>query len=232
MSHVHLEPAVPAPAFAGGAASSRADDAPIRLAGATGVAAPAASASGEDVVDFLAQRFSTGPKYLVQPGPSPEQWRRAGAAALRAPDHGGLRPFRFVIVGDEQRERLATLFAQDAARRGHLADEVERARARAWNGPGLAALVGRVRDGLADVPAHEQWICVGAGLMNFLNALHLMGLGAKTLSGASIHDAAIQAAFCEPGERLLAWIVAGTPTRAGRAKHDDDASRVVGPWDR
>lgn len=183
-----------------------------------------------DVLAFLAGRYSLGPKYLVEPAPSRAELQQAAAVSLRAPDHRQLRPFRFVLVAREQRERLAGLFAADAARRGHGAEEVERARERAQNGPALLAVVGHVRPNVEDVPLHEQWISVGAGVMNFLNALHLMGYGAKLLSGASVRDPAIQAAFCRPGETLVAWLLAGRPSRGGRAKHPEHHGGVISDW--
>jgi nitroreductase len=186
--------------------------------------------AGDELLDLLALRYSVGPKYLAPPGPSAEQWNRAAELALRAPDHGGLRPFRFVVVGDSQREALAALFASGALQRGQGAEDVERARARAFNGPGLAALVARVRDDVPDVPAHEQWMSVGAALMNAMNALHGMGFGAKALSGASVSDAAVHAAFCGPGERLANWIIAGRPVRAAHPKGGVVASPAIGDW--
>jgi nitroreductase len=186
--------------------------------------------AGDDLLDLLALRYSVGPKYLAPPGPSAEQWARAADLALRAPDHGGLRPFRFVVVGDSQRLALAEMFATGAQQRGQAAEEVERARARAFNGPGLVALVARVRDDVPDVPSHEQWLCVGAALMNFMNALHLMGFGAKALSGASVSDPAVHAAFCGPGERLANWVIAGRPVRAAHPKAGAEASAVISGW--
>jgi len=183
-----------------------------------------------EALDMLALRYSVGPKFLALPAPTAAHWRRAAELALRAPDHGGLQPFRFVIVPDAQRPALAELFARDALRRGHTAEAVDKARARAFNGPGLAALVGRVRADVAGVPAHEQWLCVGAALMNFLNALHLMGFGAKTLSGASVADPDITAAFCAEGETLVSWVVAGRPTRAAHPKRVDAAPPVISQW--
>jgi nitroreductase len=175
----------------------------------------------------LAARFSTGARMLVPPAPSDDQWALAARIAARAPDHGGLRPFRFVIVGDEHRARLGELFAQDAMRRGASAQDVERARQRAFNGPGLAALIGRFREGVEDVPVQEQWLCCGGALMNFLNALHLMGFGAKTVSGPSVRDAAMRAAFCTEDETLLTWVIAGTPSQPPKAKRgDEDAVRI------
>ncbi len=186
--------------------------------------------AGDELLDLLALRYSTGPKDLAPPGPSAEQWARAADLPSRAPDHGGLRPFRFVVVGDSQRVALAGLFASGAEQRGQTAEEVVRARARAFNGPGLVALVARVRDDVPDVPPHEQWLCVGAALMNFMNALHLMGFGAKALSGASVSDPAVHAAFCGPGERLANWVIAGRPVRAAHPKAGAEASAVISGW--
>lgn len=184
----------------------------------------------EELLGLLARRYSVGPKYLAPPGPDAGQWAQAAALALRAPDHGGLRSFRFVVVGDAQREHLAELFAAGAKQRGQAADEIARAQARAYNGPGLAALVARVRDDVPGVPPHEQWLCVGAALMNFMNALHLMGFGAKALSGASVSDPAVHSAFCGPGERLANWIIAGRPTQAAHPKAGAATSPAISGW--
>jgi nitroreductase len=191
--------------------------------------------AGADLLELLSLRYSVGPKYLAPPGPSAAQWARAADLALRAPDHGGLRPFRFVLIDESQRPALADLFAQGASQRGQSANEVERARARAFNGPGLAALLARVRDDVPDVPPHEQWLCVGAALMNFLNALHLMGFGAKALSGASVSDPAVHAAFCTPGEVLANWVIVGHPTRAAHPKGpvanaEERTGDLLGHW--
>lgn len=183
-----------------------------------------------DILGFLGRRYSVGPRHLDCPAPSADELRRAAALALRAPDHRQLRPFRFVRVTDAGRVKLASLFAADAAQRGHAAVEVERARERAYNGPALLAVVAHVQGNVEDVPDHEQWITVGAGVMNFLNALHLMGYGAKLLSGASVRSPDIGAEFCQQGERLVAWIVAGTPTKASHPKHGEPPGMVLTDW--
>ena len=164
-------------------------------------------------LDWLAQRFSVGPKHLVQPAPSAQELAQAARLACRAPDHLQLRPYRFVRVADTQRDVLAALFAQAARARGQDDATVQAARQRAANGPALLGLVVRLQPGVADAPEHEQWLSAGAALMNFINALHLQGYGAKVLSGAALRDPALQRAFCEADETLVAWITAGTPAR-------------------
>lgn len=188
------------------------------------------ASTAQALLHLLGQRFSTGPKYLAAPGPTMEAWMRAARVAERAPDHGALRPFRFVIVGDDQRPALSELFAQGALERGQPPDDVEKARARAFNGPGLAALIVRIRTDVPDVPVHEQWMCVGAGLMNFLNALHVMGFAAKSLSGLSVTDEAIKAAFCDANESLACWIVAGRPRQPAHPRQPEPVAPFLETW--
>lgn len=187
-------------------------------------------ASIADVLGFLGRRYSVGPKHLACPAPNADELWLAAALALRAPNHRQLRPFRFVRISDAGRAKLASLFAADAACRGHAAVEVERARERAYNGPALLAVVAHVQANVDDVPDHEQWITVGAAVMNFLNALHLMGYGAKLLSGASVRSPDIACEFCKPGEHLVAWIVAGTPTRSSHPKGIEQPGTVLTDW--
>ena len=94
----------------------------------------------------------------------------------------------------------------------------------------LIAVIGRITRDQVEVPEHEQWLCAGAALMNFLNALHLMGFGAKMLSGRKAGDPDVIRAFCAPGETLAGWIAVGTPTAAPKARHHDDPAQVIGPW--
>jgi hypothetical protein len=94
----------------------------------------------------------------------------------------------------------------------------------------LLAVIGRLRGDVDDVPVEEQWVCIGGGVMNLLNALHLLGYGAKVVSGSSVRDPEVCEAFCQPGEVLVAWVLAGTPTRSTRARHDDRVDDVLTDW--
>jgi len=60
----------------------------------------------------LLGRHSLGIKHLAEPGPDETQLLTMTQAALRAPDHAGLVPFRFKVVRGTQRDALAELFAQ------------------------------------------------------------------------------------------------------------------------
>jgi len=185
---------------------------------------PGGEGPARQALDALLGRYSVGPRHLVEPGPGDEQLRLMVEAALRAPDHGELLPFRFKIVRGEARARMAILFAEAARRAGK--DEANAAidAKRALRPPVTVAVIARIDLGHTLVPAHEQWACVGGALANFLSAAHLLGFGGKMLSGAKVRDPAIAAAFCEPGETLLGWIALGTPLKPGAGP-----SRKPGP---
>ena len=58
---------------------------------------------------LLHTRRSGKPRDMVAPGPDATQLRSIMQAAIRVPDHGKLAPWRFVVIGDDQRDRLADL---------------------------------------------------------------------------------------------------------------------------
>ena len=168
----------------------------------------------EVALHALLNRYSVGPKYLVAPGPDDEQLRLMVETALRAPDHGELLPFRFKAVRTgAAKAKMATLFTAAARKAGKDDAACAIDAQRALGPPLTVAVVARIDLGHPQVPAHEQWACVGGAIANFLNAAHLLGFGGKMLSGAKVRDAAITAAFCGPGETLLGWIALGTPVK-------------------
>lgn len=190
---------------------------------------PEATASS-DALAALLGRHSIGPRWMVAPGPGPEQLTQAVQAALRAPNHGRLQPWRAITVSEAQRPALAALFEQFAHDSGKSEEEVAIERERAFNGPVLVAWIARIDASVAKVPPHEQWICVGGALSNFMNAVHIMGYGAKILSGRKCQHPALVQAFCEDGEQLVGFICIGTPTRGLEPREKDEAGPLLSAW--
>lgn len=183
------------------------------------------------LVDGLLGRYSLGIKYLAEPGPGDAELRLMAQAALHAPDHAGLVPFRFKVVRGAARERLAALYVQAARDAGKDEPALAIERERALKAPVTVAVVARIDLGHPVVPAHEQWAALGGALTNFMNAVHALGYAGKMLSGAKVRHPALQAAFAGPGETLVGWIVLGRATRApapGHAKPGVDA--VLADW--
>ncbi len=181
-------------------------------------------------IDTLLSRYSLGIKHLAEPGPNPEQLQTLAQAALRAPDHAELVPFRFAVVQGDARERLAQLFARHAQARGKSAEAIAIERERALKAPVTLAVLARIDLGHPLVPAHEQWMCVGGAVANLLNAAHAMGYAGKILSGDKARAPLVAQAFCEPGETLVGWIALGTAVRPLRSGHSKAAPDTLRQW--
>jgi nitroreductase len=181
-------------------------------------------------IEILLSRQSLGGKHLAEPGPDDAALALMAQAALRAPDHAELVPFRFSVVRGDARERLATLFHDAALAAGKEAAGAALDAERARRAPVTLAVLARIDMGHPLVPAHEQWVAVGGALANLMNAAHALGFAGKMLSGAKVRHPALQAAFCAPGETLVGWVALGTSvgTAAGGA-HTRPARRKAEP---
>src|SRR5580698_10687433 len=69
----------------------------------------------ESSIAVLLSRASV--KGLGEPGPGDAELRTIFEAAVRAPDHGKLRPWRFFVVRGDARQRLSDLFVAGVKRR-------------------------------------------------------------------------------------------------------------------
>lgn len=188
---------------------------------------PARSMHGEAALRLLLTRYSVSAKHLGLPAPSDEHLWAMAMAALRAPDHQKLIPFRFEIARGERLERLAELFEDYGRRKGKAGEELAAERRKALQAPVLVAVVARVREDHPEVPAHEQWACIGGAVSNALNALHFMGFAGKMVAGARAADPAIAAAHCADGEKLLGWIAVGTAKEPAQPRGEVDPGCIL-----
>ena len=150
---------------------------------------------------------------LVAPGPDLAQIELAIRAALCAPDHRALQPWRYLVVHGEARVRLAALYAasQQALQPQRSAAEIERLRQQPLRAPTLIVAILRLREDAA-VPAHEQWLSMGAAVQNLMLALHAQGYATIWRTGALASDVAVRAAFAlADEERIAALVYVGSP---------------------
>jgi nitroreductase len=190
-------------------------------------APPVDGANRAAALRLLLTRFSVSGKHLAEPGPSDEELAVIALAALRAPDHNKLIPFRFVVARGQALERLADLFADYGRRRGKTGEALKLERARAMQAPVAIAVIARIVDGDPEVPRHEQWATVGGAISNALTAAHFLGYAGKMLSGARAADPLIARAYCTEGEDLLGWISIGTSTRPAIPRGEIDPGHVL-----
>ena len=163
-----------------------------------------------EVLTALLDRRSTSA--LVEPGPTPDQLDTILRAATTAPDHGRLRPWRFVVVSGEARHAFA-----DALEDGGLAitpdldpARREKLRAKAFVAPTLVAVVATPKP--AKVERWEQVVSAACAGYAIVLAAHGLGLGAMWKSVPFRTGPKIRSLFdLGADDELLGWILLGTP---------------------
>jgi nitroreductase len=178
----------------------------------------------------LLSRQSTGA--LEDPAPQGADLDLILDAGLRAPDHGRLRPWGFVLIRGDARMALSDCLA--AAARNRQAPQAQIDRNRAWplRTPLLIGLGAQIRVDHS-IPEIEQLLSAGASAMNMLNALHMLGYAGMWVTGANTYDPKVNAAlgFHAPS-RLIGFLAVGTakalsPDAAGPAARPDRLAHVV-----
>ncbi|AYN38367.1 nitroreductase [Streptomyces dangxiongensis] len=158
--------------------------------------------------------------HLVEPAPQDEEFAYLLRAAATAPDHGRLRPWRWILVRDEGRVALGRCFAEGCAGSGARRDEME---AKAPRAPLLATLVfSPVRDDTGHggpVPEWEQLAATSAMTSSLILLLHARGFGSVWRTDSFTESGPVRRILgLRREERLLGWLYIGTPQRVGPSK--------------
>lgn len=181
-------------------------------------------------LDVLLSRRSHWP--LAEPGPRDAELDLIFETAMRAPDHGKLRPWRFVVVRGEARGALGDVLVDIAASRTPDSPREAHAhrRQKAFAAPLVIALAAAISHD-EGIPEVEQVLALGAAAMNMLNAIHALGYGGFWATGADSYDARIHDAlgFAE-NEQVLGFLFVGTPPTSTSDKPRPPAADYVREW--
>ena len=143
--------------------------------------------------------------------PSGETLQNMFKAALRAPDHALLRPWRFMVVQGDARARLGELFV--AAQREDEPDtsqlQLEKAASKPLRAPMIIVVIARPKPH-PKVPEIEQLISAGAAAQNILLAAHAQGVGAMWRTGGmAYHPVVHKGLGLAAHERVVAFLYVG-----------------------
>ncbi|VTU27497.1 Putative NAD(P)H nitroreductase YdjA [Variovorax sp. PBL-H6] len=169
--------------------------------------------TGRQLAHLLHARRTVLPKRLGAPGPERAELDQILGAAAAAPDHGGLVPWRFVIVPPRERERLAEVFAQSLQEHDAAAtpDERGRARDKAFQAPVLMLAIVRLGPGAGEVPDIERILSAGCAIQNMLLTATVLGYESALTSGRTMESAGLRSLFdLDEHEKPLCFISLGT----------------------
>ena len=167
-----------------------------------------------DALEAVLTRHSVPPAFLAEPAPDDATLERILAAGASAPDHGRLRPWRFIVIRGPARARLGEVFAEALVRRqpDAPAPALEQERARPLRAPLLIVVGARLEPQHPKIPEIEQILSTAAAAQSILIAAHALGYGAKWLTFPTVM-----------GLIALTIFTVAYPTikeRMGKAKYD------------
>ena len=164
-----------------------------------------------DVFEAIHGRYSQG---KVRPEPVPKAViEKLLSAAVQAPNHYKVRPWRFVVMTGKGREKLGAVMAASLReRQPELPPEaLAKTRLLPLRAPLLIA-VGVDRPGEPRVIEIENLSAVSAACQNLLLAAHAEGLGAKWRTGEWARDPKVKEFLgFTPDQHILAFIYIGYP---------------------
>jgi nitroreductase len=163
-----------------------------------------------DAITALLNRCSA--KRTVDPAPSAEDLDVMLRAAVQAPDHGRLQPWRFITVRGNARLVLGRVFAEALSERDPSASPaaLEREAQKLTRAPLVIVVVCHPAEN-SKVPPIEQVVSAGAAAQNILLAAYQLGYGAMWRTGAHAYDAKVHAALgLDSADTIVGFVYVGT----------------------
>jgi len=183
-----------------------------------------------EALDLLLGRESA--VRLGDPAPGADQLDLIFESAVRAPDHGRLRPWRFVVIAGDMRQRFGEVLADSLRRR--LPDAppelLQREREKALRAPVIVAVAAHLV-APHKIPEQEQLLAAGAAAQNIMLAAHAQGFGAMWKTGEAAYDAAVkQALGLDPADQIVGFLYLGTQIGGGSPLPRPAAKGFVSVW--
>lgn len=182
------------------------------------------------IVDALQARVSS-PK-LCEPGPTRPDVEVMMRCAVRAPDHGRLKPWRFVVVEGEGRNALGELFERALLAKDADASEQKREKTKLMplRAPLVIVAIANVTTS-HKVPVMEQVIATGVAVQNMQLAAIELGYGAIWRTGDMASSSVARKHFeLEPEDQIVGFLYVGTPVGEARSPVAQDLESCVEYW--
>ncbi|TGD74726.1 nitroreductase [Mangrovimicrobium sediminis] len=181
-------------------------------------------------LNFLLQRASCA--RLAEPAPSAEELEPMFAAAMRAPDHARLRPWRFLCVRGERRVELGQRFREALLVRDPAADSA--AQDKAANAPLRAPLLVVAIASISEhpkVPPIEQRLAAGCATYGLLLAAEASGYAGIWRTGEVAFDRTVMNALgLAANEEIIGFLYLGTREGDCRALPRLAVDQYVAEW--
>ena len=171
---------------------------------------PSLNLPAPHALDLLLSRRSGSAKAMAEPGPSREQLAAILKAGARAPDHGKLFPWRFIVFEGDGRKRFGRMLGEILEAEGERERQIDEETKRFLRAPLVVGVISAARE-LIKIPLWEQELSAGAVCQNLLIAAHASGFVANWITEwYAYHPKVKERLGLKPGERIAGFIYIGT----------------------
>lgn len=182
------------------------------------------------VTDLLLKRNSSA--RLTFPAPDGMLLNTLFQAAFRAPDHGLLRPWRYLVIEGDGLERLGELFVASALRETPELSQVQQDKFRKMptRAPMVIVAIASTQEHVK-IPEIEQVISAGVGVGYLLLSLQAEGYGGMWRTGPLAYNIDVQKGLgLTRQESIVGFLYVGTPEGKSKAIPAHDISTFVKKW--
>ncbi len=181
-----------------------------------------------EALAFLETRRSRPAKILTTPIPDRATLKQLLTVAARAPDHGKLEPWRFLVLEKQALARLGETVPARGAELGLDDEKIGKMQDQFANADLAVAVIASPKPS-EKIPEIEQTLSAGAVAMQLLNAALAAGWGANWLSGWASHDRTWREANLGlmPHEWIAGFVHIGTERNAPPERPRPDLDQIV-----
>ncbi|MEQ9860061.1 NAD(P)H nitroreductase [Pectobacterium cacticida] len=162
-----------------------------------------------DALELLVNRRSAA--RLTAPAPKGDALENIIRAGMRAPDHGGMQPWRFFLIENDGLDRFSALLARAAQLENLDEAGINKARQAPYRAPLIITVVAHCEDN-PKVPRWEQIVSAGCAVQAMQMAAVAQGFNGIWRSGAWTHNTLVREAFgCREQDEIVGFLYLGTP---------------------
>ncbi|MDX1303744.1 NAD(P)H nitroreductase [Photobacterium sp.] len=178
-----------------------------------------------DALALLLNRRSL-PK-LMEPVPQGDMLNNIFRAGLRAPDHAGLTPWRFIVSQGEGLQKLADILVEAAKADGADNTEIEKAGKSPFRAPMVITVVAKVTEH-EKVPVVEQHLSAGCAVHAMQMAAVAQGFSGFWRTGKWAYHPIVREALGVTGHDLIVgFLYIGSPACREAKVHERDIGQFV-----
>ena len=185
------------------------------------------------MLEMLEARTSQPALQLVEPAPTEAQLQRILQAGLTAPDHAAMRPWRFITIQGDARNKLGDVFADAAIKDDPNTPEekIARVRQKPLRSPLIVVIVATITANHPKTPEAEQILSAGAATTLIQLAATASGFGSIWLTGPNAYHSDVKAALgVDDKDQIVGFVYIGTPSKPAAQKERPKLVDHVSQW--